>query len=201
MRNKMEEKGKNMFKIMKKIVNILICNLMYHVKYENIEQLNIYERCLICPNHTSIFDPFYIFTKTDDLHIMAKSEIFKNLLFSKVLKYYNVFPIKRGKSDVGGVRHVINLFENNKKIKLLMFPEGGILKGSLRKNKIRNGAVHMAAVLNVPIIPVSITENPKIFHKVVVTVKEPIFPKEEVLQDKEKLQEISKQLLKIIYEM
>lgn len=190
-----------MFVVMKKIVNILICNILYHVKYENIEQLNKYERCLICPNHTNIFDPFYIFPKIDNLYIMAKSEIFKNSLASKIFKHYNVFPIQRGKSDIGGVRHVMKLFEENKEIKLLMFPEGGILKGNLRRNKIRNGAVHMAAVLNVPIIPVSITENPKLFHKVGVKVKEPIFPKEEVLQDKEILQQTSNELLKIIYEM
>lgn len=186
---------------MKKLVSILTCHVLYHVKYENIEQLNKYERCLICPNHTNMFDPFYIFPKTDNLYIMAKSEIFENPLIEKILKHYNVFPIQREKSDVGGVKHVMNLFERNEEIKLLMFPEGGILKGNLRRKKIRNGAVHMAAILNIPIIPVSITENPKLFHKVVVTVKGPIFPKEEVLKDKRKLQETSNELLKTIYEI
>ena len=32
-----------MFGIMKKLVNILICHVLYHVKYENIEQLNTLE--------------------------------------------------------------------------------------------------------------------------------------------------------------
>ncbi|MBO5479307.1 MAG: 1-acyl-sn-glycerol-3-phosphate acyltransferase [Clostridia bacterium] len=189
-----------MFIIMKKLVNIFICHILYHVKYENIEQLNQYERCLICPNHSNIFDPAFIFPKTDNLYIMAKSELFKNPILAKAFRHYHVFPIQREKSDVSGVRYVMNLFEKQEKIKLLMFPEGGILKKELRRTKIRNGAVHIAGSLNIPIIPVSITENPKLFHRVIVTVKKPIFPKEEVLNNKEKLQETSNELLKKIYE-
>lgn len=189
-----------MFKVMKKLVDIFICHILYHVTYENIEVLNKYERCLVCPNHSNIFDPFFIFPQIDHLYIMAKSEIFKNPILNKVFRHYQVFPIQREKSDVSGVRYVMELFENQKKIRLLMFPEGGILKGNMRRKKIRNGAVHMAASLNVPIVPVSITENPKLFHKVVVKVKKPILPKQEVLQDRQALEEMSKQLLKIIYE-
>lgn len=189
-----------MFPIMKKVVNLITCHILYHVKYENIEQLNEYERCLICPNHSNIFDPTFIFPKTDNLYFMAKSEIFKNKLLAKAFRHYHVFPIKRGKHDVSGVKHFMNLFNEHEKIKLLMFPEGGILKGNLRRNKIKNGAVHLAATLQVPIIPVSITENPKLFHKVVVTIKKPIFPNKEVLENKEKLKETSNELLKTIYE-
>lgn len=186
---------------MKKLVRIFVCHILYHVTYENIEQLNQYERCLICPNHSNIFDPAFIFPKTDNLYIMAKSELFQNPLLAKTFRHYHVFPIQREKNDVGGARYVMNLFEKQEKIKLLMFPEGGILKKELRRKKIKNGAVHIAETVGIPIIPVSITENPKLFHKVVVTVKEPIFPKEEALERKQKLQEISNELLKRIYEM
>lgn len=188
-----------MFPVMKRLVNILMCHIFYHVKYENIEQLNKYERCLICPNHTSIFDPFFIFPKTDNIYIMAKSELFKNPILKKAFHRYNVFPIQREKNDVSGVKYVMDLFRSNEKIKLLMFPEGGILKKEVRRKKIKTGATHLASSLNVPIIPVSISENPKLFHKVIVTVKEPILLNEEVSQNKEKLQEVSNELLKTIY--
>lgn len=190
-----------MFKIMKRIVSVAICHILYHVKYENIEQLNQYERCLICPNHSNIFDPAFIFPKTNHLYIMAKSELFQNPILEKAFRHYHVFPIQREKSDIGGVRYVLNLFKEHDKIKLLMFPEGGILKREIRRKKIKNGAVHIAGTLNIPIIPVSITENPKLFHKVVITIKEPIFPKEEVLVNKEKLKETSDELLRRIYQM
>lgn len=188
-----------MFVIMKKLVKIIFCHILYHVKYENIEYLNQYERCLICPNHSNIFDPTFIFPKTDHLYIMAKSELFKNPLVGRFFKHYHVFPIQREKNDVGGVRYVMNLFEGQNEIKLLMFPEGGILKKEFRRTKIKNGAVHIAGSLEIPIIPVTITENPKLFRKVVVTVKQPIFPKKEVVTNKEKLKEMSNELLKSIY--
>ena len=188
-----------MFVIMKKLVNIVICHILYHVKYDNIECLNQYERCLICPNHSNIFDPAFIFPKTDSLYIMAKSELFKNSIIAKVFRHYHVFPIQRQKSDIGGVIHVMKLFQKQNKIKLLMFPEGGILKKELRRNKIKNGAIHLAGMLEIPIIPVNITENPRLFHKVIVTIKQPIFPKKEVIANKEKQKELSNELLKSIY--
>lgn len=189
-----------MFPFMKRLVNICICHILYHVKYENIEQLNKYERCLICPNHSSIFDPFFIFPKTDNIYIMAKSELFENKILKKAFKRYNVFPIQREKSDISGVRYVIDLFNKQDKIKLLMFPEGGILKQELRRSKIKNGAVHIATSLGLPIVPVSISENPKLFHKVSVKIREPIFPSKDILDNKEKLQEVSNKLLRTIYQ-
>ncbi|MCI8482460.1 MAG: 1-acyl-sn-glycerol-3-phosphate acyltransferase [Clostridia bacterium] len=188
-----------MFRIMKRLVNIVICHFLYHVEYKNIEQLNQYDRCLICPNHSSIFDPAFIFPKTDNLYIIAKSELFKNQILKKAFNHYQVFPIQREKNDVGGARNIIKLFKNQDKIKLLMFPEGGILTKEVRKKKIKNGAVHLAGGLEIPIIPVTITENPRLFHKVIVTVKQPIFPKKEVVNNKDKLKQTSEELLKVIY--
>ena len=188
-----------MFIIMKKLVNMIFCHVLYNVKYKNIEYLHQYKRCIICPNHSSIFDPTFIFPKIDHLYIMAKSELFKNPLLARVFKHYHVFPIEREKNDVSGVRYVMNLFEGQDEMKLLMFPEGGILKKECRRMKIKNGAVHIAGSLEIPIIPVMITENPKLFHKVVVTIKQPIFPKKEVVTNKEKLKEVSNELLKSIY--
>lgn len=191
---------KNMFGIMKKLVNIVVCHLLYHVQYENIQEINKYDKCLICPNHSNIFDPAFIFPKVDHLYIMAKAELFRNKMLAKVFMHYHTFPIKREKSDIIGVKYVLDLFHQNEKIKLLMFPEGGILKPNERRRKIKNGAVHIAVNLNIPIIPISITESPKLFHKVKVIVKEPIYIEQEALTNKEKLQEESQKLLTTIYE-
>lgn len=190
-----------MFTIMKKIVNGLVCHLLYHVKYENIEMLEQYERCIICPSHSNILDPCFLFTKTDPLYIMAKSEIFKNKVIAKILYHYHVFPIKREKNDVKGIKTVIELFEQNEKIKLLMFPEGGILKNNTIIRKVKNGAVYLAATLNVPIIPVYITSGPKLFSKVSVKIGEPMLIEKEVLDDKELMKCKSKQLIDTIYDM
>lgn len=189
-----------MFPIMKKLINVLICHVMYHVHYEKIEKLNQYDRCIICPSHSNIFDPFFLFPKTNQLYIMAKSEIFRNKLISKIFTHYHVFPIKREKQDVKGVRKAIELFEKNKEIKLLMFPEGGILKDNEIIRKVKNGAVFIAATVEVPIIPVFITREPKLFGKVNIKIGEAICVDKEVLEDKEKLKSESKKLIDAIYD-
>lgn len=65
-----------MGKPIKMAINVIICHLLFRVQYQNLTELENLNRCVICPNHTSIFDPFFIYPKTDNLHIMAKSEIF-----------------------------------------------------------------------------------------------------------------------------
>lgn len=190
-----------MFTIMKKIVSGFVCHFLYHVKYDNIEILEKYERCIICPSHSNVFDPCFIFTKTESLYIMAKSEIFKNKIIGKILYHYHVFPIKREKNDIKGVKIVLELFKQNEKIKLLMFPEGGILKNNDTIKKVKNGAVYLASTLEVPLIPVYITRCPKLFSKVIVKIGEPMLIEKEVLDNKELMKIKSKQLIDTIYDM
>ncbi len=89
-----------MYKIMKKLVKIVCCNIIYRVKYIGIEKIDNNKKYVICPNHSNILDPTFIFPIVDNLSIMAKSEIFKNKLVAKILKRYRVFPVNRKERDV-----------------------------------------------------------------------------------------------------
>ena len=75
------------------------------------------------------------------------------------------------------------LKNNPKKIKLLIFPEGRVIKNKQERGKIKSGAIHIAATVDIPIIPVYITARPKFFSKVIVKIGEPFFPKKEVLNE------------------
>lgn len=190
-----------MFPIMKKVVNSIVCYGIYHVEYKNIEIINQYDKCLICPSHSNIFDPFFIFPKTEELYIIAKSEIFKNKRIAKIWNHYHVFPIKREKNDIKGIRSIIELLEQKEKIKLLIFPEGGILKDNDSRRNVKNGAVFMAATVDLPIIPIFITRAPKVFSKVEVKVGEPIQVKKEAIENKAVLEQESKKLIDSIYNL
>ena len=39
-------------------VKLLLCHFIYRVRYENKEKLQNVPRCVVCPNHTTIYDPF-----------------------------------------------------------------------------------------------------------------------------------------------
>lgn len=187
---------------MKKFIKILFCKLLFRVHYYNMENLQKYDKFLICPNHSSVFDPFFIYPVSQNLSIMAKSEIFKNKLVAKVLTHYNVFPVDRKKVDIKSLFHALNVFKNTAPCGLLIFPEGRVIKKEEDiGQKIHNGSIFVAAKLNVPIIPVFITRRPKFFSKVKVIFGKPYFLDKKLLKDKFKLKEESHNLINNIYKL
>ena len=72
------------------------------------------------------------------MYSVAKSELFKNKLIAKFLTYHNAFPIERNKTDIKGAKSILEQLENQEKIRLLIFPEGGIFKENYKYNKKKN---------------------------------------------------------------
>ena len=101
-----------------------------------------------------------------------------------------------------GINNIIKTINENEKIRLLMFPEGGVFKENYieHKRKHKNGAVFIAATTGVPIIPIHITSRPRFFSKVTVSFGEPFFTNPEVLKDRKILREESQRLIDYIYE-
>lgn len=188
--------------IMKKTVSLIICHLLYRVRYKNVDQIKNLKRGIICPNHTSVYDPFFIYPKTNNLYIMAKSELFRNTFIKKIFKHYNVFPVDRNKVDVKSTLMATNIFKDNiGDVQFLIFPEGKVIKKDEQVGHIRNGAVFVAATSEVPILPVYITQNVRFFRKIKVTFGEPINIDKSVLESKDKIRDESENLLKNIYKL
>lgn len=187
--------------IVKVLVNIFLCHVVYRVRYKNINIPRSLDKCLICPNHSHILDPFWVFARVNKLHIMGKSELFENKFYAYLLTSLGGFPIRRGQKDAKSLIHAIRLLKAGKRSRLLMFPEGGILKPELRRKTITDGATYIAAKTELPIIPAYITENPKLFSKVIVKFGEPIYVDKELIKDKEELSKKSKELLNTVYSM
>ena len=191
-----------MYKIMKKLVKIVCCNIIYRVKYIGIEKIDNNKKYVICPNHSNILDPTFIFPIVDNLSIMAKSEIFKNKLVAKILKRYRVFPVNRKERDVKSTLHAIECLNLENNSKLLIFPEGGIIKDSKEiRKKVKNGAVYISAESGVEILPIFITRRPHIFQKVYVIIGNSINIPKEIKQDKEKIKEYSTKMINNIYDL
>lgn len=190
-------------KFMKAIVNVIFCKILFRVNYINLDKMQHIEKCLICPNHSNVFDPTFIYAKIDDLYIMAKSELFKNKFVSWLFSKYNVFPTNREKVDFKSLNYSLKIFRNNAdKVKLLMFPEGRVLKSKDEIGKYcRKGAVYIAANCNVPIIPVYITMRPRFFSKVDVVFGDPFYVDKNDVSSKIKVVGVSKKLINEIYKL
>lgn len=187
---------------MKKFINFFFCHFLYKVHYTGLENLESTQQCLICPNHSYSLDPFFIYPVSNHLYIMAKAELFKHKLLAKVLRHYHVFPVDRTRKDPKSLFYSLEIFETDEPLQLLIFPEGGVLKTEQKIGKrIHNGATFIAAQVNVPIIPVYITRRPKLFSKVDVIFGKPFLVSKELLKDKQKLRDKSKELIDTIYQL
>lgn len=190
-----------MYYLTRKIVLGLVCHILYRVKYENEEVIKKFDKCLICPNHSRIYDPIFIYPKIDNLYGVGKSELFKNKLLGHFLRYHNVYPIDREAVDAKGLKKILKLMKENNKIKMVIFPEGKVLKDKSERGIVKNGAMYIAALSEVPIIPVYITARPKYFSKVIVKFGNPIYTDKKDSKNKAIIKEKSKELIEKIYEM
>lgn len=187
--------------VIKLLISFFLCKVFYRVKFINKEKEEQYDKCIICPNHSNTVEPAWIYSKTKDICIMAKAELFENKLFGAILKYLNVFPIRRGEHDVRSLIHAINLFKEVKKRKLLVFPEGERIKINEEKGVAKVGPAYIAYKAGIPIIPVYITKNAKLFSRVNIIYGDPIYVTKEIAHDKEKLKAFSDELLNKCYDL
>jgi 1-acyl-sn-glycerol-3-phosphate acyltransferase len=137
-----------------------------------------------------------------DIYIMAKSELFGKFWFKWIMKHFNVFSIDREKADVRSMLKSLSVFKTNEKAKLLMFPEGKVVKTEEEAGNVyKKGAAFIASHLAKPIIPVYITRRPKFFHKVDVTYGEPFFVSEVSCENENKIEFLSKEIIRRIYDL
>lgn len=188
-------------KIVIGIVDFLFCHLLYRVKYVNKEKIDKMSKCVVCPNHSNTFEPFWVYVKTKNMWIMAKAELFKNKILGAFFRYFNVFPIKRGQKDASSVMHSINVLEKNDNAKLLIFPEGTRIKKDKQRGKAKVGPVYIASKAGVPIVPVYITKNAKLFSSPKVIYGDAIEIPTDIHENKAELQRYADMLLDKIYEL
>ncbi len=183
------------------VIRFLFSHVLFRVKYLGLENIQNAGKCVVCPNHSTIFDPFWVYFKSKNMWIMAKAELFKNKLLGALLKAYNVFPIKRGQKDAGSLIHAINVIEKEEDAKLLVFIEGTRIKKDKERGKAKVGPAFIASKAGVPVIPVHITKNPRLFSKVIVKFGKPIDIPQGIHDKKEELQKESNMILEKIYEL
>ncbi|MCL2082967.1 MAG: 1-acyl-sn-glycerol-3-phosphate acyltransferase [Oscillospiraceae bacterium] len=140
---------------------------------------------VVCANHTSLADPVLAalaFKANDRPFFMAKSELFKNPLFGLLIKLLGAFPVERGASDLGALKHSLELLREGKK--LLMFPQGTRFSDA-ETLELKSGVAMLALRTGLPILPVYITQGRKLFiNRIEVSIGVPFTPERKPGQDK-----------------
>lgn len=163
-----------------KVLFTPVFKALYFTSFKNKNNLPSSGRYIICANHTALKDPLLIaLCLKRQVFFMAKAELFKNKLFSKLIYSLGAFPVNRGKQDMSSIAHAEQLLREGKVVGI--FPEGTRSKtGELLRPKV--GAAMIAYKTNTPIIPLAISSKngkaPSLFNKVTVSVGAPMTPED-----------------------
>ena len=131
---------------------------------------------VICPNHTTIGDPFYVvfaFGWRFPMRAMAKIQIMRVPLIGWLLSKAGVFGVDRGHADMKAVKTSLRFLKNGNK--LLMFPEGTRVHEG-EDVTAKTGAAMFATRTGVPLLPVYIQPKKKLFRPNTVIIGEPYYP-------------------------
>ena len=101
-----------------------IYSLFLPVKVEGLENIPAEGGCIVCANHISARDPFYLAVRVRNrmLHFMAKAELFKWKPLAAFMRGLEAFPVDRGHSDLNAVRTALKLLADGHV--LGVFPQG-----------------------------------------------------------------------------
>ena len=128
---------------------------------------------MVCCNHTSLLDPIYVgnaFGRKRQLFFMAKAELFEVPVAGKIFHSVGAFPVSRGEADIQSVRTCMGHLKAGEKV--MLFPEGTRVT-TQEHIAAKTGAVRISTKLNVPIIPIFLTPNKKVFHRAKLVIGKP----------------------------
>ena len=131
---------------------------------------------VICPNHTTIGDPFYVvfaFGWRYPMRAMAKIQIMQVPFIGWILSKAGVFGVDRGHADMKAVKTALKFLKDGSK--LLMFPEGTRVHQG-EDVAAKTGAAMFSTRTGVPLLPVYIQPKKKLFRRNDVVIGEPYYP-------------------------
>lgn len=155
-----------------------IVGFLFNIKVVNKDREPDEGGYVVCANHVSATDPIalcYAFRK-NQVHFMAKKELFKVPLLAPLIKVLGAFPVDRGGNDVGAVKTAISLVSEKKSMGI--FPQGHRYpEENPRNTKTKNGVALIATKTGADILPCYIWRKKnkfKLFRRTYVIIGEVI---------------------------
>ncbi|NJO43632.1 MAG: 1-acyl-sn-glycerol-3-phosphate acyltransferase [Cyanobacteria bacterium CRU_2_1] len=131
---------------------------------------------IVVANHASDFDPPIISNCVRrPVSYMAKEELFKIPVFSRAIRLYGAYPVKRGSADRSAIRAALAQLERGWAVGIFL---QGTRTPDARIASPKLGAAMIAAKAQVPLLPVSVWgtqailgKGEKMLHPVPITVR------------------------------
>ncbi|MBO5338414.1 MAG: 1-acyl-sn-glycerol-3-phosphate acyltransferase [Clostridia bacterium] len=111
---------------------------------------------IVCANHTHLFDVVpTVVCLNNQVHFMAKKEVFKTPLLGPFAKAMGAYGVDRGAGDIGAIKKTIEILKNGECI--CMFPQGTRIPYlDPREVEPKDGVGMISARAGVGVLPVCI---------------------------------------------
>ncbi len=160
---------------------------------------------LICPNHSSYFDPPLAGIAWQGVHYLGRHTLYSNPVARWLFPRLQVVPIDQDRAGFAGLKTIIRLLKEGKRV--MLFPEGArTLDGALQRGEPGAGLVVSKA--RAPVQPLRLFgawealppgSGAVKLRKITLVVGEPLrFDREVLLEGKEGYQAISDRIMAAI---
>lgn len=129
----------------------ILTTVFFDLKVHGIHHVPSSGGALLVSNHQSFLDPPMVGVQIlRPMNFMAKSELWNNRLFGRLISSVNAFPIRQGEGDVSAVRETIRRLQEGALLNI--FPEGSRSDdGELQP--VQSGVALIVRRAGVPVIP------------------------------------------------
>lgn len=172
----LKEHSKNpIYRFCRETVRVIL-HALFRIRVVGNENIPLTGPLIIGSNHIHNFDPPLIGVLIPRyIHYMAKAELFRYTIFSKLLEIIGAFPVHRGGQDKTAIRQAISIPKNGQC--LVIFPEGHRSRSG-ELGKPMPGLAFIAKKANCPIIPTAIIGPYRLFAPLTIRFGQPIHFKE-----------------------
>lgn len=196
-----------MKKFLKNIIKSIVrgaiyiwCKLYYRAEIIGLENIPKEGPLIFCGNHRTYLDPpLMVATAKRDMKFLAKEELYNNKFLAFLGWVFEAIPVKRDEKDVSAIKTSLKFLKSGQCIAL--FPEGtrnGLEKGE----KVKDGVAFFAVRSGAKVVPCGIKGGTKENRKVTITYGKPLdYSEYKGCKDKEKLEEITEEIMDKIMEL
>ena len=176
-----------------------ICHPVIRIKgLENIPQ----GPAVLCANHSCFTDPIWILAWCRLKRLprtMAKKELFKSPIMSRIFSLIGAFPVDRGNTDITAIKTAMQTLKDNNK--LVIFPEGTrVRKGETVEP--HSGAILIAHRMKAPLVPVYLSVKKGLFRPIDLIFDTPYVPQFDTPKpDAAALEQAAKKLMDQVYDL
>lgn len=155
------EKIRPHYRIGQKFIMLLL-RCLWGIHIEKKAAARFRENYIFACNHKSFSDPPLVgSTLPREVHFLAKEALFKNRIFSWLIRTYNAIPLRRSGFDRIAMGIALELLKSGKSI--LIFPEGMRVRGH-RLGKPRSGVGYLALQSGIPVVPLYVRGSNRLAH-------------------------------------